>query len=117
MKVEAKSKEKAIKASVHKHKAKESNPDDSTSDTDANNDANTDDESTDSDMMEMVAMIVKSFKKMKFGKARKQGNFQKRPFNAEKDRYQRKESKSSNFDKSKVRCYNYDGMGHIVLDI
>ena len=114
LKVEAKSREKSLKGSELKHKAKETNPDDSTSDTDDDNDANTDDESTDSDMVEMVAMIVKSLKRMRFKKARKQGSFQKRPLNAEKDRYQRKEGRSNNFDKSKVRCYNCDGMGHIA---
>ena len=114
--VEAKSKEKAMKVSVNRHKAVQWDHDDSTSDTDADPDADTDDGSTDSDMMEMVAMIVKGFKKMKFRKARKQGNFQKRPFNAEKNRYNKKEGKSSNFDKSKLRCYNCDGMGHIAAE-
>ncbi|KAK1378501.1 hypothetical protein POM88_025245 [Heracleum sosnowskyi] len=111
--VEAKSKGKAMEVSRRKSRVVESDPDDSSSDTDGNPDANTDDDSSDSDMEEMVAMIVRGFKKMKFRKARRQGNFQKRTFNADKDKYIKKDNKGSKFDKSKVRCYKCNGMGHI----
>ncbi|KAK1398207.1 hypothetical protein POM88_008070 [Heracleum sosnowskyi] len=112
--VEAKSKGKTMKVSRRKSRIDESDPDDSSSDTDGNPDANTDDDSSDSDMEEMVAMIVRSFKKMKFRKARRQGNFQKRTFNT--DKHIKKESKGSKFDKSKVRCYKCNGMGHFASE-
>ncbi|KAK1397404.1 hypothetical protein POM88_007267 [Heracleum sosnowskyi] len=114
--VEAKSKGKAMEVSRRKSRIVESDPDDSSSDTDCNPDANTDDDSSDSDMEEMVAMIVRGFKKMKFRKARRQGNFQKRTFNADKDKYNKKDSKSGKFDKSKVRCYKCNGMGHFATE-
>ncbi|KAK1394100.1 hypothetical protein POM88_013156 [Heracleum sosnowskyi] len=114
--VEAKSKGKAMKVSRRKSSIDESDPDDSSSDNDGNPDANTDDDSSDSDMEEMVAMIVRSFKKMKFRKARRQGNFQKRTFNVDKDKHIKKESKGSKFDKSKVRCYKCNGMGHFASE-
>ncbi|KAK1364807.1 hypothetical protein POM88_040368 [Heracleum sosnowskyi] len=114
--VEAKSKGKAVEVSRRKSRIVESDPDDSSSDTDDNPDANTDDDSSDSDMEEMVAMIVRGFKKMKFRKARRQGNFQKKTFNADKDEYNKKDSKSGKFDKSKVRSYKCNGMGHFATE-
>ncbi|KAK1379061.1 hypothetical protein POM88_025805 [Heracleum sosnowskyi] len=116
LKVEAKSKGKAVEVSRKKTRVAESDPDDSSSDTDGNPDANSDVESSDSDMKEMVDMIVRSFKKMKFRKARRQGNFQKRTFNSDKDKYIKKDSKGSKFDKSKVRCYKCNGMGHFASE-
>ncbi|KAK1369756.1 hypothetical protein POM88_035848 [Heracleum sosnowskyi] len=113
---EAKSKGKAVEVSRRKSRVMESDPDDSSSDTDGNPDANTDDDSTDSDMEEMVAMIVRGFKKMKFRKARKQGNFQKKTFNAYKDKYIKKDNKNGKFDKSKIRCYKCNGMGHFATE-
>ncbi|KAK1379515.1 hypothetical protein POM88_026259 [Heracleum sosnowskyi] len=95
----------------------DSDPDDSSSDTDGNPDANTDDDSADSDMEEMVAMIVRCFKKAwKFRKARRQGNFQKRTFNVDKEKYNRQDNKGSKFDKSKVRFYKCNGMGHFETE-
>ncbi|KAK1360650.1 hypothetical protein POM88_045124 [Heracleum sosnowskyi] len=114
--VEAKPKGKAVEVSRRKSRIVESDPDDSSSDTDGNPDANTYDDSSDSDMEEMVAMIVRGFKKMKFRKARRQGNFQKKTFNADKDKYNKKDSRSGKFDKSKVRCYKCNGMGHFATE-
>ncbi|KAK1369394.1 hypothetical protein POM88_035486 [Heracleum sosnowskyi] len=116
LKAEAKSKGKAMEVSRRKSIEAESDPDNSSSDTDGNPDANTDDDSSDSDVEEMVAMIVRSFKRMKFRKARRQGNFHKRTFSADKDKYNKKESKGSKFDKSKVRCYKCNGMGHFASE-
>ncbi|KAK1396741.1 hypothetical protein POM88_006604 [Heracleum sosnowskyi] len=116
LKAEAKSKGKAVEVSKRKTQVAESDPDDSSSDTDGNPDANPDGDSSDSDMEEMVAMIVRSFRRMKFRKARRQGNLQKRTFNADKDKNIKKESKGSKFDKSKVRCYKCNGMGHFASE-
>ncbi|KAK1358784.1 hypothetical protein POM88_043258 [Heracleum sosnowskyi] len=116
LKAEAKSKGKAMEVSRNKTRIVESDPDDSSSDTDGNPDANTDDDSSDSDMEEMVAMIVRNFRRMKFRKNKRQDNFQKKTFNADKDKYIKKDSKGSKFDKSKVRCYKYNGMGHFASE-
>ncbi|KAK1388396.1 hypothetical protein POM88_016574 [Heracleum sosnowskyi] len=116
LKAEAKSKGKAMEVSRSKTRIVESDPDDSSSDTDGNPDANTDDDSSDSDMEEMVAMIVRNFRRMKFRKNRRQGNFQNKAFNPNKDKYIKKDSKSSKFDKSKVRCYKCNGMGHFASE-
>ena len=105
---------KSDKMSKGKCKAIKSDTDDSPSDTDT--DANTDDESTDSDMMEMVAMLVKGFKKMKFRRDKKQGKFQKKSFNTDREGYKKKEGKSGKLDMSKVKCYNCDGMGHFATE-
>jgi hypothetical protein len=119
LKVEAKPKRRAMKVSVNKHKGPKSDSDDSPSDTDGGSDG----DSTDSEMMEMVAMIVKGFKKMRFKKDQKQGSFEKRSFNAEKNKYSRRgergskrEERGTKLDKSKLRCYNCDGLGHIAAE-
>ena len=58
----------------------------------------------------MMAMLVKGFKRMKYMKQKKQFNslkkFGKPGGKKEKD------FKTRKLDKSKVRCYNCDGMGH-----
>lgn len=110
-------KEQSSSASKGKGKAvlvKES----SESESEANSDVNSDDESTDSDMMEMVAMIVKGFKKMKYRKFRKQGNFQKKSGESEnRERYKKREDRDGKtFDKSKVKCYKCNKMGHFATE-
>jgi gag-polypeptide of LTR copia-type/Zinc knuckle len=112
LKAEAKPRRKAMKVSVNKYKHGESDSDDSNDDSDAKSDGG----STDPDMMEMVAMIVKGFKKMKFKRERKQSGLQKKFFNAEKDRHNKREGKGNRFDKSKLRCFNCDGLGHIASE-
>ena len=89
-----------------------SNPDDdSESNTD---DSNTDESSSDEDIKEMMAMLVKGFKRMKYRK-------QKRQFNSSKKfgklgEKKEKDFKTGKLDKSKVRCYNCDGMGHFATE-
>ena len=84
-----------------------SNPDDdSESNTD---DSNTDGSSSDEDIEEMMAVLVKGFKRMKYRKQKKKFNSSKKPGKSRGKR--EKEPKSGKLDKSKVRCYNCDGMG------
>ncbi|KAK1394580.1 hypothetical protein POM88_013636 [Heracleum sosnowskyi] len=111
-----KSKGKAVEVSRRKSRVVELDLDDSSSDIDGNPYANTDDDSTDSYMEEMVAMIVRGLKKMKFRKAKRQGNFQKKTFNVDKDKYIKKDNKSGKFDKSKIRCYKCNGMGNFATE-
>ena len=89
-----------------------SNPDDdSESNTD---DSNTDGSSSDEDIEEMMAMLVKGFKRMKYMKQKKQFNFSKK-FGKSGGKKE-KESKYGKLDKSKVRCYNCDRMGHFATE-
>ena len=68
----------------------------------------------------MVAMIVKGFKKMKFIKQRRTGRpFRRNGKSEDAERFKKKESKeekAGTMDKSKVKCYNCDKMGHFVAD-
>ena len=89
-----------------------SNPDDENeSNTD---DSNTDESSSDEDIKEMMAMLVKGFKKFKYRKQKRQFNSSKKfsKFGEKKE----KDSKTGKLDKSKVRCYNCDGMGHFATE-
>ena len=89
-----------------------SNPDDdSESNTD---DSNTDDSSSDEDIKEMMAMLVKGFKKFKYRKQKRQFNSSKK--SSKSGEKKEKDSKTGKLDKSKVRCYNCDGMGHFATE-
>ena len=65
-------------------------------------------------------MIVKGFKKMKFRKQRKDGrSFRKAGKSGNAERFKKtegREQKASGIDKSKVKCYNCDRMGHFAAD-
>ena len=80
----------------------------------ATDDSNTDGSSSNEDIEEMMAMLVKGFKRMKYMKQKKQFNSSKK-FGKSGGRKE-KESKSGKLDKSKVRCYNCDGMGHFATE-
>ena len=89
-----------------------SNPDDdSESNTD---DSNTDGSSSDEDNEEMMAMLVKGFNRMKYRKQKKQFNSSKK-FGKSGGKKE-KDFKTGKLDKSKVRCYNCDGMGHFATE-
>ena len=89
-----------------------SNPDD---DSESNtNDSNTDGSSSDEDIEEMMAMLVKGFKRMKYRKQKKQFNSSKK-FGKSGGKKE-KDFKTGKLDKSKVRCYNCDGMGHFATE-
>ena len=89
-----------------------SNPDDySESNTD---DSNTDESSSDEDIKEMMAMLVKGFKRMKYRKQKRQFNSSKK-FGKSGEKKE-KDSNIGKLDKSKVRCYNCDGMGHFATE-
>ena len=89
-----------------------SNPDD---DNESNtDDSNTDESSSDEDIKEMMAMLVKGFKRMKYRKQKRQFNSSKK-FDKSGEKKE-KDSKTRQLDKSKVRCYNCDGMGHFATE-
>ena len=99
-----------------KGKAKASYPDESSNiddDVESNtDDSNTDESSSDEDIQEMVALLVMGFKKFKYRKQKKQFNSSKR--SSRSGEKKEKDSKTEKLDKSKVRCYNCDGMGHFA---
>ena len=87
---------------------KSSNPDDENES--STDDSDTDGSSSDKEIEEMMAMLVKGFKRMKYRKQMKQFNSSRKPGTREKD------FKSGKLDISKVRCYNCDGMGHFATE-
>ena len=84
-----------------------SNPDD-------DSESNTDDSSSDEDIKEMMAMLVKGFKKFKYRKQKRQFNSSKKSSNSGENK--EKDSKTGKLDKSKVRCYNCDGMRQFAIE-
>ena len=93
----------------------------SSDESDTDNESNTDDDSnsnglSDDDMMQMMAMIVRGFKKMKFRRQRRKENFTKKFSKSEgKERLKKREGKdykADKVDKSKIKCFNCDGIGH-----
>ena len=62
----------------------------------------------------MMAMLVKGFKRMKYMKHKKQFDSSKK-FGKSGGKKE-KDFKTGKLDKSKVRCYNCDGMGHFATE-
>ena len=64
----------------------------------------------------MMAMIVRGFKKMKFRRQRRKENYTKKSSTSEgKDKFKKREGKNykaDRLDKSKIKCFNCDGIGH-----
>ena len=64
----------------------------------------------------MMAMIVRGFKKMKFRRQRRKENYTKKSSTSEgKERFKKREGKdykADRLDKSKIKCFNCDGIGH-----
>ena len=96
-----------------KGKGKTTYPDES-SNPDDESESNTDDSSSDENLKEMMAMLVKGFKKFKYMKQKRQFNSSKK--SGKSGEKKEKDSKTGKLDKSKVRCYNCDGMGHFVTE-
>ena len=93
----------------------------SSTESDTDTELDTDDEtnpdgSSDDDMMQMMAMIVRGFKKMKFRRHRRKENYTKKSSTSErKERFKKREGKDykdDRLDKSKIKCFNCDGIGH-----
>ena len=93
----------------------------SSDESDTDDESNTDDDSnsngsSDDDMMQMMAMIVRGLRKMKFRRQGRKENFTKKFSTFEgKERLkkrERKDYKADKVDKSKIKCFNCDGIGH-----
>ena len=101
-----------------KGKAKQASYPDESSNTDDDVESNTDgsnadESSSDEDIQEMVALLVKGFKKFKLQEAAR-SMFNSAKKSSRSGEKKEKDSKTEKLDKSKVRCYNCDGMGHFA---
>ena len=88
-----------------------------------NDDSNSDDESSDSDdmneedIMQMAALVVKTFKKIGYKNFGKKKRFSRKVSLTEQKSFKKtkgKDNKSGKLDKSKVKCYNCGEMGHFA---
>lgn len=85
-----------------------------------NDDGSNNDESIDNDvdsndegMMQLAALLVKSFEKMGYKGFKKRKKFPKKGSNSNKEKFRKKNSKeynSNKLDKSRVKCYNCNGI-------
>ncbi|KAK1360845.1 hypothetical protein POM88_045319 [Heracleum sosnowskyi] len=83
------------------------------SDTDVDTDESMDEESdddSDKELVQMMAMMVKGFRRMKQGKFRKDGRKSKG------DQYSDRKNKQKKVDLSKIKCFNCDKMGHYATE-
>ena len=105
-------------SNLAKRKGKEVvSSDESDTDTESDTDDETNpDGSSGDDMIQMMAMIVRGFKKMKFRKQRRRENYTKKSSTSKgKERFKKREgkdNKADRLDKSKIKCFNCDGIGH-----
>ncbi|KAL8114183.1 hypothetical protein AgCh_021150 [Apium graveolens] len=97
----------------------ESDTDDSSSNPDDDTDSETDKNMTDSDVMQMPALLVKGFMRMQFRKSRNNRSFRKKFTRGEKKstgRKDGKDSKAGNLDRTKIKGYNCDEPGHFASE-
>ncbi|XP_063948067.1 uncharacterized protein LOC135152165 [Daucus carota subsp. sativus] len=78
-----------------------------------------DTEDSDGEMMQLAALMVKSFKKIAYKKFNKGRNFPRKDRNSDKTNYRKndgKEEKSGKADKSKYTCFNCGEKGHFATE-
>ncbi|KAL8133942.1 hypothetical protein AgCh_009127 [Apium graveolens] len=93
----------------------ESDTDDSSSNPDDDTDSETDENMTDSDVMQMAALLVKGFRRMQFRKSKNNRSSRKKFTGGERKstgRKDGKDSKAGKVDMTKIKCYNCDEPGH-----
>jgi hypothetical protein len=118
LKVEENPIEKKISRKKAKGKALVVNSESESSNTDV--DSNSDDEASDSEddeeeLMQMAALMVKTFKKMGFKNFKKGKRFSRKDSNFEKKNFRKsdgRKTKSGKKDKSEIQCYKCKEMGH-----
>ncbi|KAL8088262.1 hypothetical protein AgCh_038152 [Apium graveolens] len=112
------SKEKSVGVVRKKNHLPESDTDDSSSNPDDDTDSKTDENMTDSDVMQMAALLVKGFRRMRFRKSRNNRSFRKKFTGGEKKSTGRKDGKDSKAGKvvrTKIKCYNCEP-GHFASE-
>ncbi|XP_074337316.1 uncharacterized protein LOC141674508 [Apium graveolens] len=124
-----KMKDVALNAETHKGKEKmserprrknivEKSYTDESSDPDTNTDENSEIE-LDDPHVEMVAMLVKDFRMMRFAKPQRKGGFNRKHYGDGKGKFRKNKgqyTKGRKFDKIKVNCYNCNEMGHLATE-
>ena len=112
-----KTSEKFPRSAKKKIKYIESSESEDKANPDRNSDNKSDNDSSNTDIKEMVSMIVKGFEKMKY---RKSGSTSRKASGDKKtERFKKKdnmENKSGKFDKAKVKCYKCEGTGHFPTE-
>ncbi|KAK1403290.1 hypothetical protein POM88_002895 [Heracleum sosnowskyi] len=113
--------EKPIKKESSRKKAKgkalviKSESESSNSDDDSNSDEASDSEDDEEQMMQLAALMVKTFKKMGFKNFKKGKRFSRKDSNSERKSFRKsdgRETKSGKKDKSEIQCYKCKEMGH-----
>ena len=105
-------------SNIAKRKGKEVvSSNESNTDTESDTDDETNpDGSSDDDMIQMMVMIVRGFNKIKFRRRRRKENYTKKSSTSKgKERFKKREGKDykvDRLDKSKIKCFNCDGIGH-----
>ncbi|KAK1353364.1 hypothetical protein POM88_052499 [Heracleum sosnowskyi] len=87
----------------------------SNSDGDSNSDASSESEDDEEQMMQMAALMVKTFKKMGFKNFKKGKRFSRKDSNSERKNFrksERRDIKPGKKDKSEIQCYKCKEMGH-----
>ena len=113
--------EKPIKKEISRKKAKgkalvvNSDSESSNSDDGSNSDEASDSEDDEEELMQMAALMVKTFKKMGFKNFKKGKRFSRKDSNFEKKNFRKsdgRDTKSGKKDKSEIQCYKCKEMGH-----
>ncbi|KAL8125391.1 hypothetical protein AgCh_012907 [Apium graveolens] len=113
------SKEKSVGVARKKNNFPESDTDDSSSNPDDDTDSENDENMTDSDVMEMAALLVKGFRRMQFRKSKNNRSFRMKFIGGERKSTGRKDGKDSKVgkvDRIKIKCYNCDEPGHFASE-
>ncbi|KAK1396498.1 hypothetical protein POM88_006361 [Heracleum sosnowskyi] len=113
--------EKPIEKKISRKKAKgkalvvNSDSESSNSDDGSNSDETSESEDDEEELMQMAALMVKTFKKMGFKNFKKGKRFSRKDSNSERKNFRKsdgRDSKSGKKDKSEIQCYKCKEMGH-----
>ncbi|XP_063945935.1 uncharacterized protein LOC135151418 [Daucus carota subsp. sativus] len=91
----------------------------SNSDDDLDFDVLSDSEDSDTEMMQLAALMVKSFKKMAYKNFNKGKKYSRKDRNSDKKGFKKnevKKEKSGKADKSKYTCFNFGEKGHFATE-
>ncbi|KAL8126025.1 hypothetical protein AgCh_013353 [Apium graveolens] len=110
---------KSAGAARKKNNLPESDTDDSSSNPDDDTDSETDENMTDSNVMQIAALLVRGFRMMQFRKSKNHRSFRKKLTGSERKSTGRKDGKDSRagkVDRTKIKCYNCDEPGHFATE-
>ncbi|KAL8134196.1 hypothetical protein AgCh_009303 [Apium graveolens] len=102
-----------------KNNLPELDTDDSSSNLDDDSDSEVDENMTDSDVMQMTALLVKCFRRMQFRKSKNNKSLRKNFTRGERKSIGRKDgndSKAGKVDRTRIKCYNCDEPGHFSTE-